>query len=155
MLNIRDGTRVFVPWRIQGIVRNEDRLRNYSLDQLEKQNKYLLNCIAREQMLASNRLDRFVEKLNNAPRTSDIMTRGNKGTMSRIQGRKPILVLDRTMTWRHASLQPMVSLGQTAPLTKQRSSRLLPDISIPRQAMPPKKAPHLVYIRNKSVRDPH
>ena len=132
MLNIRNGTTVCVPWRIQGIVRNEDRLRVYTLRQLEKQNKYLLNSLAREQMLATNRLGRFMEKLNNASRTSDIMARANKNHI--IQGKNP----SPRETWQQ---QLPSSFGQTTPLTKQQESStpFLPDISIPRHAVPPRK----------------
>lgn len=78
MINIKEGTLVFVPWRIQGIVRNEERLLSYSIHLLEKQNKYLLNCITRDQIMATNKLDRFTEKFNKAPRVSTIMAKAKK-----------------------------------------------------------------------------
>ena len=78
MINIKEGTLVFVPWRIQGIVRNEERQLNYSIHLLEKQNKYTLNCITRNQNMAINKLARFSEKLNNTPRVSAIMDKARK-----------------------------------------------------------------------------
>lgn len=81
MINIKEGTLVFVPWRIQGIVRNEERQLNYSIHLLEKQNKYLLNCITRDQIMATNKLDRFTDKFNKAPRVSTIMAKVKRGTV--------------------------------------------------------------------------
>ena len=152
MISIRDGTTVFVPWRIQGIVRNEDRLRNYSLHVLEKQNKYLLNCITREQMLASNRLDRFMEKLNNAPRSSEIIARQNKGVMNRIQSKK---VQGKTMTWRKKKrLQPKESTAVPAKPHQSSNTRFLPEISTPKQTATldvPKPSRNLYHLPKAQV----
>lgn len=68
VLNIKEGTFVFVPWRIQGIVRNEERLLNKSLHLLDKEKKYLLNCITRDQNMATAKMLRLHEKLKKAPR---------------------------------------------------------------------------------------
>ena len=70
VLNIKEGTFVFVPWRIQGIVRNEERLLNKSLHLLDKEKKYLLNCITRDQSMATAKMLRLHEKLKKAPRVS-------------------------------------------------------------------------------------
>lgn len=75
MINIKEGTTVFVPWRIQGIVRNEERILNYKTHLLEKQNKYLLNCITRNQLMAANKLEKFNEKFSNAARVSVVLAK--------------------------------------------------------------------------------
>ena len=86
MFNIKEGTFVFVPWRIQGIVRNEERVLNYSLHLLEKQHKYLLNCLTRDQIMAANKLEVFLQKFGRAPRASVVMSKcrlarsGNKSS---------------------------------------------------------------------------
>lgn len=94
MINIMEGTMVFVPWRIQGIVRNEERLLSYSIHLLEKQHRYLLSCITREQMIAANKLERFMEKFNSAPKLSAITKssdfgRKNKGSAKPWRLRRP------------------------------------------------------------------
>jgi len=70
MIKLKEGTTVFVPWRIQGVIRNEERMLNFQLHLLEKQTKYLVNSITREQLTATKKLEKFNDRLKNAARIS-------------------------------------------------------------------------------------
>lgn len=130
MFNIKEGTFVFVPWRIQGIVRNEERVLNYSLHLLEKQHKYLINCLTRDQIMATNKLEGFLEKFGHAPRVSVVMSKcrmarseNKSGAVTTAEDGRPMMSkmrpwLSNTATGmkQHTSLLPL-------PL---KSSALLP-----------------------------
>jgi hypothetical protein len=123
MINIKKGTLVFVPWRIQGIVRNEERQLKSSIRLLEKQNKYVLKCITRNQNTATNKLVKFTEKLNNTPRVSAIMS---KARQTREQSK--VTATNKRLVFTNISkiqkrLPPILSeKQQTAP--KQSSQRI-------------------------------
>lgn len=134
MINIKEGTLVFVPWRIQGIVRNEERQLNYSIHLLEKQNKYLLNCITRDQIMATNKLDRFTDKFSKAPRVSAIMAKVKRGTVPDLRrlatmvpnSKKPAATMSR-MFWQPGKRLPAIpgAAQQPAPpLQQQKSQRI-------------------------------
>lgn len=123
MINIKEGTLVFVPWRIQGIVRNEERQLNYSIHLLEKQNKYTLNCITRNQNMAINKLARFSEKLHKTPRVSDIMA---KARMTREQARTAATnrrpALTKNKLW-DSGKRSLPIQKKTAPLLRSQISQ--------------------------------
>lgn len=132
MINIKEGTLVFVPWRIQGIVRNEERQLNYSIHLLEKRNKYLLNCITRDQVMATNKLNRFTEKFNRAPKVSTIMAKAKTRIESENRrtgpaaNRRPIAATSRPWESRKI-LPPLSAAGKrqvTPPLKQQMSQRM-------------------------------
>ena len=66
------------PGEYRGLYAMKERILNYNLNLLEKQNKYLVSCITRDQIMATNRLDKFNERLNNAARMSAVLVRNTK-----------------------------------------------------------------------------
>lgn len=125
VINIKEGTTIFVPWRIQGIVRNEDRILHYNLHLLEKQYRYLLNCITREQIMATNRLERFLKKFNSAARLSSMMPRSKHyeklDPRSRSATRSEQL-MNRERPWRQRTAVSLPS-APTSPLPKRKTSK--------------------------------
>lgn len=126
VINIKEGTNVFVPWRIQGIVRNEDRILNYNIHLLEKQNKYLLNCITRDQIMATNRLDKFNDRLDNAARLSSVMTKSKNcytgpGFSFRTRQRPSTRPWDTARSWRGREGGPKQWQEQRQSSDKQKS----------------------------------
>ena len=139
MINIKEGTLVFVPWRIQGIVRNEERQLNYSIRLLEKHKRYVLNCITKDQNTAMNKLAKFSEKLNKTPRVSNIMEKA-KHTKEHTSRITPI-------KRRRSEPEPYQRLPSIPSMKKQTPSP-------PKKQPPPHRIGFLLPPRGRKERGP-
>ncbi len=55
---------LLVPWRVQGAVKNEERLLNHSIKLLDKEIKQQMRSITRDQKFYQNKYQKFQDRMN-------------------------------------------------------------------------------------------